>query len=268
MNVLEMTSKTMVRVRNSQLMACLRAFRDTLRVPLATVGPLLVCLAACGGARQPLRQRPTLVLWAWDRSEDFRFLRAGEAEVAGLMETWRLRNGDVEVWSRKLPLRVPTGVPLKAVLRIESDGTPLPDPESLDSLLWRFQNHRVNGLQIDFDARQSQLGWYARLLAVARRREPDLSITAIGSWCTGGEPVSGIAREVREIVPMLFRMGPAREVWLDRFRRRGMPAECSGAVGISTDEPLPWIPPAKRIYVFHPKRWTEEAFRKLCERWR
>ncbi len=263
-----MTSKTMVRIRISQFTASLRASRDTRRVPLATLGPLLACLAACGGARQPLPERPTLVLWAWDRSEDLRFLKPGEAEVAGLMETWRLRNGEVEVWSRKLPLRVPAGVPLKAVLRIESDGSPLPDPESLDDRLWRFENRPANGLQIDFDARQSQLGWYARFLVMARRRVPDLSITAIGSWCAGGEPVSGIAREVREIVPMLFRMGPAREAWLDRFHRRGMPAECSGAVGISTDEPLPWIPPAKRIYVFHPKRWTEEAFRKLCEWWR
>lgn len=227
-----------------------------------------VGLTACGGTRLPVPEKPMLILWAWDRAEDLRFLKPGDAEVAGLMETWRIRDGEVEVWSRKLPLHVPAGVPLKAVLRIESDGSRLPDPESLGAWLWRYTDRPANGLQIDFDARRSQLGWYAQLLAVARRREPNLSITAIGSWCSGSEPVSGMAREVREIVPMLFRMGPERETWLDRFRRKGMPRECSGAVGISTDEPLPWIPPAKRVYVFHPKRWTEEAFRKVCERWR
>jgi hypothetical protein len=29
----------------------------------------------------------TLVLWAWDRAEDLRFLKPGQAEVAGLMAT-------------------------------------------------------------------------------------------------------------------------------------------------------------------------------------
>ncbi len=203
-----------------------------------------------------------MVLWAWDRYEDLRFLKPGEAEVAGLLVTIQMKNGKGNPWFRHLPLLVPEGVPLYGVARLESDGSGLPGV--VDVALWirLLRGGKLPVLQVDFDARESERDWYARLLKDLRRTHK-VSITALASWCldkpwfeAGGEAV-----------PMLFRMGPDRGRILARLRRQGGFAnECAGAVGLATDEPLAWRPDASRVYLFHPTRWTREAFDAACAR--
>jgi hypothetical protein len=249
----------------------------------------LVCGCRRQAAQDTKRTKPTLVLWAWDRTEDLRFLKAGEAEVAGLMATVRLRNGKADMWRRKLPLFVPPGVPLKAVVRLESDGSELPVVGRVSDLIENLTIGDFDSLQIDFDARQSQLDWYRRLLltlksthersagvppAYRSRAIGHISITALASWCvdrpwfTDPQAILDVWPSIQEVVPMLFRMGPHRVELLKRIARDKDFAEgCRGAVGVSLDEPLPWYPPAKRIYIFSPTPWTKEAFDQACARW-
>ena len=239
---------------------------------------VLLLLTACGGQRQhsPKQTKPpaTIILWAWDRAEDLRFLHPGEAEVAALMETIYLRNGRAESWGRKLPLLLPDGMNPIPVIRLESDGSELPSADSVASLLWRWiarsprhlQTASSQQIQIDFDARSSQRTWYGELIPLLRKWKPWISITALASWCLENPWFSGVPDEA---VPMLFQMGPRRNGILDRLYRQGHFADgCRDALGISSAELLPWRPEAKRVYIFNPQRWTREAFTRACARLR
>lgn len=236
-----------------------------------TLGAMVVMLAvsascgrkSSGSATQP-KPPETIVLWAWDRAEDLRFLKLEEADVAVLAETIYLRNGEAVSRTRKLPLLLPDGLKPMAVVRLESDGTSLPPADSVANFISRWA--RFERIQIDFDARLSQLTWYEELIRTSKRMKARISITALASWCLEKPWFRGIPDEA---VPMLFQMGPQRNQVLDRLRRHGGFAEgCRDIVGMSVAEPLVWRPEAKKIYVFNPQRWTKEAFDEICARLR
>jgi hypothetical protein len=143
----------------------------------------------------------------------------------------------------------------------------------------------VRAIQIDFDARRSELGLYRALLEDVRQRLPatmPLSITALASWCVGDRWLDGLpSGTIDEAVPMLFRMGPdepAVASWLRAGRRFTVPA-CRKSLGVSTDEPLSQailsdglasrdgLHFAGRLYVFHPRPWkADEASALLAQR--
>ena len=152
------------------------------------------------GSREASRL-PQVVLWAWERREDLRFLGPGKQGVAFLARTIQLRslhagNGatdsGIEMRPRLQPLIVAEGTPLMAVVRIESSND-----------LWHQGSHqgaqtasapavplytetqrervaamavdaarlpRVEALQIDFDATEREQAFYGALLEDVRRR--------------------------------------------------------------------------------------------------
>lgn len=225
-----------------------------MRAALFAVALLLSCVPLRVPNKPPPPQ--TIILWVWDRADDLRFLKPGEAEVAALLQTIYLRNGQAEPWRRKLPLLLPEGIEPTPVVRFESDGSPLPPAGFVVDFL------RYNApVQLDFDVRESQIPWYRELLALARQRNIPLSITSVMSACLDNPPLTGLANE---IVPMLFRMGPQRNSYLAKLQNRGQFADgCRDSFGIATDEPLPWRPAAKRIYVFNPNRWSRDSFDQI-----
>jgi uncharacterized heparinase superfamily protein len=89
---------------------------------------LLCCAALISGAIALTQYRlwsgsprpPKLVLWAWERPEDLRFIDPNEIAVAYLAGTIGLRGGAVEAVPRLQPLRVPPKTRVSAVVRIES----------------------------------------------------------------------------------------------------------------------------------------------------
>ena len=257
----------------------------TMRTQFAAICLLMAIVCGCRGqtSHTTTRSKPALVLWAWDRTEDLRFLKPGEAEVAALMATVQLRGGRADMRRRRLPLFVTPGVPLTAVVRLESDGSELPPVDRFAEEIENLTIGNFDSLQIDFDAKQSQQDWYRALLLrfgpLYRQRETgapqyrsraigNVSITALASWCVDRPWFDNVRPNIREVVPMLFRMGPHRVDLLKRIARQKDFAEgCRGAVGVSMDEPLPWYPPANRIYIFNPTPWTKEAFDQACARW-
>src|SRR6266545_419310 len=56
-----------------------------------------------------LNQIPQVVLWAWERPTDLRFIDPKEVGVAFLARTIRLRSGEVVVRPRLQPLNLPEG---------------------------------------------------------------------------------------------------------------------------------------------------------------
>jgi len=217
---------------------------------------------------------PRLTLWAWQRPERLEFIDPQHVAVAYLDQTLYVGK-DVKAEPRMQPLRVPPGTRVIAVVRIEMPAGPSSGPEEIklkikivDALLSSAHQLGVSGLQVDFDAVQSQRALYRDVLVQLRREMPrqmPLSITALASWCAYDDWIAGLP--VNEAVPMLFRMGRDRGL----FDRRGASAVmreplCSGSFGLSTDEPWPLELKGKRLYIFRTRSWTNEAFIDLLTR--
>jgi hypothetical protein len=211
---------------------------------------------------------PGLVLWAWERPEDLRFIDAKSTGVAYLAATIEVQlDGMTRFHLRQQPLRVPKDASLIAVVRIESPpryvfGDPAWFAANLAGII---PQHDVKALQIDYDARASERTFYRALLAELHRKTSlPIGITALASWCRGDQWING--QPLAEAVPMFFRMG--------RNESKNMSVNapgCSHSIGLSTDEPWPVYRPvglrsSARIYVFNPHAWTKSAYENVVRR--
>lgn len=214
---------------------------------------------------------PRVVVWAWEAPQDLRFLPPGTG-VALLAAEVRVTPGQPpQLHRRAQPATLPEGVVPLAVVRLETHGQGL-DPDGLDPLADQLvalvDGWKAAGLQLDFDARQSERADYLRLLRALRARLGTrlLSITGLASWCTEATPWFRDA-PVDEVVPQAFRLGPERDAWRARITR-GELAPCGTALGVATDEPQAPVPGVRTLYVFHSGAWTAPAFERVAERWR
>ncbi|HEY4407810.1 MAG TPA: hypothetical protein VGN55_24420 [Xanthobacteraceae bacterium] len=233
----------------------------------------LLLLAPAGDRMTPSRagvrlDLPPLVLWAWDRDDDLRFLDIRDTGVALLATTLTLRGEDVVLAARRNPLTLPQGIARVAVVHVETDRAEPPvlsDTQSrrLVAALATVSDevpHRV--LQVDYEAVASQRGFFIDAIAALRRRLPGaaISVTALASWCFNESWTSRL--EADEVVPMLFRMGydgrRLRQHLAGGGDFRG--PECRSSLGIATDELPAALPPGRRVYVFSPRRWTPETY--------
>ncbi len=218
---------------------------------------------------------PKLFLWAWERPEQLEFIDTREVGVAFLSKTIYLRGERVQERPRMQPLKVPKGTTLMAVVRIESVRGERPAlttsqrDETVAALLEAARAPEVRALQIDFDAAESERGFYRGLLEELRARLPQtmpLSITALASWCIHDDWVKDLP--IDEAVPMLFRMGLDDERIKSYLKEGGefRSSVCRLSTGVSTDEPLDTAHTAPRLYVFHPQSWTPVSVRSVIER--
>ncbi len=223
-----------------------------------------------GRAPSRLDVFPPVVLWAWERPEDFTYLNPRQAGVAFLARTIFLEGGDVAVRPRFQPLRVAPGTVLMAVVRIETRGrkhlelSAAQRAAATDAIVQAADVPGISALQIDFDAVTSQRDFYRRLIFDVRKALPPslpLSITALASWCIGDDWLEVLP--IDEAVPMLFQMGPDRDE-VSRFLAEGRdfraPA-CRQSAGIAAEEPHPTLSPGRRLYIFRSQRWTPESVR-------
>jgi len=219
---------------------------------------------------------PPLVLWAWERPEDLRFLDPERTGVAFLAGTVRLGPAGMSYRPRMQPLRVARETRLVAVVRIEAETRAALDPDTARKVSARIARAgglpAVVALQVDFDATTSERGFYREMLVDLRRRLPatmPISITALTSWCIGDRWMADLP--VEEAVPMLFRMGVGQaEVtnWMRSGHDFREPV-CRTSLGVSLDEPWPRLPTGRRLYAFSPSRWTERSFETLLGKvWR
>jgi hypothetical protein len=228
--------------------------------------------SAPGTAR--MNQMPQVILWAWERPTDLRFINPRTTGVAFLARTIRLRAGEVTVRPRLQRLELPEGAQLIAVARVESDAGSKPElseqqrNELAAAIAAMASLPNISHLQIDFDATKSERAFYRAVILEVRRRLPasvSLSITALASWCTYDDWLSDLP--IDDAVPMLFRMGvDARQI--NNRLETGEdfnPSLCRQSYGISTDEPRANLSPARRRYVFNPNPWTETSVRAILE---
>ncbi len=139
---------------------------------------------------------PRVILWAWERPEDLRFIDSREVGVAFFARALYLRNGTVAMRPRLQPLKVPSDSVMMAVVRIESDN-------AVKAITELTRISGVKAIQVDFDAKATERGFYRDLLNDLRRQLPEsmaLSITALASWCLGDNWLPELP--VDEAVPM------------------------------------------------------------------
>jgi hypothetical protein len=214
---------------------------------------------------------PRIIVWAWERPEDLARLDARDVGVAYLAKTLTLDRDRVLVRPRRQPLTVPPGATVIPVVRIEAGapGTASLGAEQRDrvaaEIVGLAQLPGVAALQVDFDARVSERPFYRGVLAAVRLRAPadvKLSITALASWCLYDDWISDLP--IDEAVPMLFRLGRDGEAVRSCLRSGGdfRAAHAGFSLGISTDEPLPKLPPGRRVYLFHPRAWSDDALHR------
>ena len=220
---------------------------------------------------------PSIILWAWERPEDLRFLNTDKFAVAFLAQTLKLKDHEVHLQARRQELKVSPKTKLIAVTRIETNKN-----SSLTSNLSKAQNDEivqlvlntlklknVSAIQIDFDAKVSERNFYRILLNELRNKLPKqipLSMTSLASFCMGDPWIKDLP--VDEAIPMVFRMG-ADDQLVKNFLADGNDFSfslCQKSIGIATDEPLKInFDKSRRIYVFKgsPKAWTSSDIEKL-----
>ena len=219
-----------------------------------------------------LSKLPQTILWAWERPEKLDFINTETTGVAFLAKTLYLRGNRVIARPRLQPLVLRPGVPVIAVVRIESNAASLSHDQmesSAGEIGELAQLSNVVAVQIDFDAKKSERAFYSELLAQVRKALPPataLSMTALASWCQGDDWLDKLP--VDEAVPMLFRMGVDRSQIVsclasgEQFRS----PLCRQSTGVATDELLAHVPASKRVYVFNPISWSPSSVKKILER--
>lgn len=193
---------------------------------------LLACLAACG------RSDPVEVVaerydsfWLWAgvrpqpalRKAATLYLLDGEIRSDDPRRYIDLRPGTPRLPGKRLWLVVRTDTlewPADAVPRLA---------ERLDD--WAAAGNRVQGLQVDFDARTRGLDEYATFLGGLRRSLPAgyrLSITGLMDWSANGDPaaLAELSGLVDEVVIQTYQGRatiPGYESYFERMRGFALP---------------------------------------------
>jgi hypothetical protein len=221
---------------------------------------------------------PRIILWAWERPEDLEFLDPQRFGVAFLAQTLTLKDGEVIYSPRHQPLKLPTGVKLIAVTRIESQKITREHVDLTDDLRKQLVEHirktlqldNVSAIQVDFDAVTTERTFYGQLLQDLRRELPDnvpLSMTALASFCVGDRWLKDLP--VDEAVPMVFRMGTDSDRIKNLLTSGGDFHEtlCQRSYGVTLDEPVSTsFDKQRRVYVFNARSWTPADVSLLEER--
>jgi hypothetical protein len=230
---------------------------------------------------------PRLVLWAWERPEDLRFLSQPSSPsssssssslsgsgVAYLQSTVFLYKQHVVVRRRAAGLQLPDGIWRMPVVRIESDRTYPPTLEDgqraelLRVLKSETEQAGIGRLQIDFEASASQRAFYRQLLGELRAALGPgffLSVTALTSWCLSDRFMADLP--VDEIVPMFYRLGSeGPKLRAELSRGSDLAPECRRAHGLYTEEPMVPPPTPRRLYLFSRLSWTAPLLERALER--
>jgi hypothetical protein len=226
-------------------------------------------------ARPAFNKLPPVILWAWERPEDLKFLDPQRFGVAFLAQTLVLQNDEVVFRPRRQPLLVSPQTQLVAVTRIESQKTTgkraALSSAQKDRIIALVLNtlalQNVSAIQIDFDAAASERPFYRGLLKDLRRQLPQevsLTMTALASFCLNDRWLQDLP--VDEAVPMIFRMGADDKAIKNSLAAGNDFREplCRHSYGLAIDEPLDMqFESSRRLYLFANHAWSEKDIASL-----
>ena len=218
---------------------------------------------------------PKIILWAWERPEDLRFLDSKNYGVAFLAETLILQSDEVVLRPRRQPLKVSANTYLIAVTRIEANRDArlsLSDAQKellISYIRQTLEMPRVKAVQLDFDAAVSERQFYKSLVRELKKNLPadaPLTITALASWCAADNWLGDLP--IDEAVPMAFQMG-ADDKTIRAFLASGSDWReplCRHSYGIGLNEPLKAdFKQNRRIFIFNsnPSGWKAADLERL-----
>ena len=211
-----------------------------------------------------------VIFWVWERPENLYFVKDKNISFAYLAGTVTKTDKNLEYYSRRQPLRIPDESETISVIRIEdrSKNHVFEDKylsEISDYIVKSCREKTSNiACQIDFDASESQIEFYKKLVVSVREKLPKemkLSLTALVSWCVNDKAWFD-ELPIDEAVPMFFRLGREENIYWQRISegRLNISKSCQKAVGVATDEPMPnkIYTKDKPIYIFNNDYWTAE----------
>ena len=241
-------------------------------ISLSIVAAVLLIASERPSAARDFKPGAT-VLWAWERPEDLRFAGPG-VEIAAMTGFVVVSGNRVWARGRRFPLEVNPAARRIALVHVQIDRR---RPLVMSGELRRVLTAAVlayarppgfSAVQIDFEVRASERPVLLNLLRDVRAALPEsvpLSITALASWCETEDWLRDAP--VDEVVPMLFRMGPAGEdIWAGLGDGDFKEPECRSAAGLSTDSRIGRLKRGRRVYLFDPKPWTPRAFADILRR--
>jgi hypothetical protein len=234
---------------------------------------LIFSTISCGKKNQ-VNQRlnaemPNKILWAWERTEDLRFLDEKKFGVAFLAQTLLLQNDEIIYKPRRQPLEINDEVYKIAVTRIETDkqnGKRAAFSENQQTRIVNLvkqtlERPNVRAVQIDFDAVASERGFYRKMMIELKKNLPEntpLTMTSLASWCVSDAWFNDFP--VDEAVPMAFDMGADDEKiksFLTNDNDWNEPL-CRGSYGLSLDDKLNVkLKENRRIYYFKSSAWNK-----------
>jgi len=213
--------------------------------------------------------QPKVVLWAWERNEDLRYINPETTGIAFLANRILIKGERFYSHPRSQSLKIPEKVWLEAVVRIHvvglSRAIPLRlVPDMADDIIRFARLAGISSLQLDFDATYSQRAFYKALLLEIRKKmgnEYPVSITALASWCVHDDWLKTLP--IQQAVPMFFRMGDERPLFVQHLKNGHLIPVCRQSLGISLDEPIERLPESRSLYIFNPHAWTESDVDKI-----
>ena len=202
-------------------------------------------------------RQPNVILWAWERPERIIGVDVG---VAVLSASIRISGADVEARPRMQPIVTDARMQI-AVVRIDTERPDMSVVGRVGDAIVKADRPQSWGVQIDYDAKESERPFYTALLGDVREKLPKhkaLSITALVSWCLHDGWIRDLP--VNEAIPMLFRMGP------ERLPEGEFPVPlCRSSAGVSLDEPAVRVPRVRRLYVFSPRAWNMQRVQQALD---
>ena len=203
----------------------------------------------------------TEIAWVWLNSDA---PGGGYAEAALLVESFVFTAEGFERQPRTRPLALPGGMRLTPVIHVEAgpaSGTRFSGRQraALRAAFERQLRYSTSGwVQLDFEAPARQRAAYVELVRELQAQlagRVRLSATVLAAWCAQGDWLQTLA--AHELVPMLYRLGPAAAVWQARWSRRDptLAPRCLGeAVGYALREA-----PAAGLQLAVPRRYWFNA---------
>lgn len=222
--------------------------------------------------------QPELILWAWERPEDLRFIDNKKVGVAVFSQLITINGKQIRVRPRQQPVLMPDGTYVISVTRIESDrrSNAIPDRAILDRVVEALIKDAAKApmIQIDFDARKNEREFYLELLRKVRARLPKekkISVTALASWAVYDPWIPAKDGLVDEVVPMFFQMGKTGNETLAKLMRlEKLPYRDAVAVSVSEAGSAKLVESWRRshepiavLYVFNSAKWTPSTFRMV-----
>lgn len=219
---------------------------------------------------------PRKILWAWKRAENLSSIDPQEFAVAYLACHVFIEGEEVKWQWRNQPLKLPEHTSVIPVVRIDvmhKEKAALSE-EQLKKTLHLIERaasaENSAQIQIDFDALETERGFYRSLLERLRKTLPSsmpISITALVSWCLFDNWIQNLP--VDESVPMMFSLGTEREKVLLHFRsgKDFLDKRSRQSLGLSLEDAgvnqlmIPITQQRKmpvRIYVFTRTAWTDK----------